>query len=158
MHGLKYPWLSLKLFRQRGLYAGKALIWWSAWVNKHAWPRRVLGCPSQGLSTHDMTWHLDLASAPWPGYLLCPLSHLLLGIQWVGIEAYRGCLPDWETRGLDIRLNCTKERTISGNSTCRPWESWTFSNWFLSRGYFTFLVTAQWVRIQYLSSRVRSKL
>lgn len=43
----------------------------------------VLGCLSQGLSTHDMTWHLDLASILWPGYLLCPLSHILLETRWI---------------------------------------------------------------------------
>jgi len=24
------------------------------------------------LSTHDMTWHLGFAGAPWPGYLRAP--------------------------------------------------------------------------------------
>lgn len=96
-------------------HAGQPLIWWPARVNKHAWLHRVLGCLSQGLSTHDMTLHLDLASAPWPGYLWCPLSHLLLGTRWMGIEAEAitivasfGCQPCWKT-GCQLGLRTWRQ-------------------------------------------------
>lgn len=100
MHLLWYSWWCVISSFD---FAGQALIWWPARVNKHAWLHIVLGCLSQALGTHDMTWHLGLASAPWPGYLLCPLSHLLLGTRCIGIEAgaitivaWLGCQPCWK--------------------------------------------------------------
>lgn len=115
---------------------------------------RVLGCLSHGLSTHDMAWHLDLASTPWPGYLLCPLSHLLLGTRWTGIEAgaftivaWVGCLSatlkDRLSAGpADLTSGCIVHQSILHPVTVPAdhEQGGKSSNWFLLKGYFTFFV------------------
>lgn len=132
-------------------HAGQPLIWWPARVNKHAWLHRELGCLSQGLSTHDMTWHLDPASAPWPGYLLRPLS-LMLGPRWIGMEAEAiaivasfGCQTNLKDR-LSVGHHGI---TSSCNSTCRwSWKEKHVICWLISSQVTCTGISCLWSRMQ----------